>query len=211
MKGPLVIWGCGGHGREVNHLCGQAGLEVAGFLDERPEMKGRVVDDVPVLGDIADIPGLKGRVVVFPGGVGDPALKRRFLEKTLAAGFDLSPALVHPAVRLSRRVELAPGALVAEGCILTVNVRVGAHATLNRAVNLSHDVEVGAFATLSPGVMVSGNVSIGEGAFIGTNAAIREKTRVGAWSVVGGGAFVASEVPERALVAGVPARWKKDL
>ena len=45
---PLVIWGCGGHAREVLHLCEQLGIEVAGFLDERSEWKGQIVDDVPV-------------------------------------------------------------------------------------------------------------------------------------------------------------------
>jgi hypothetical protein len=43
MRQKLVIWGCGGHGREVLSLCEDLGFEVVGFLDERPEMKGRVV------------------------------------------------------------------------------------------------------------------------------------------------------------------------
>ena len=50
-----MIWGCGGHAREVLHLCKQIGIEVVGFLDERPEWKGQIVDDVPVLGDLPDI------------------------------------------------------------------------------------------------------------------------------------------------------------
>ena len=74
----LIIWGCGGHAREVNHLCDQIGIEVAGFLDERPEMKGEIVDDFPVLGDIGDISFPRDGVHVTCAGVGDPALKKKF-------------------------------------------------------------------------------------------------------------------------------------
>ncbi len=211
MSRKLVIWGCGGHGREVNHLCEQIGREVVGFLDERPHMKGSLVDGLPVVGNLVDIESFRAEVLVFCGGVGDPALKRHFLERTLAAGFELAPALVHPGVYLSKRSEIGIGSMVSEGCILTVNVHVGAHVTLNRGVNLGHDVTVGDFATLSPGVVVSGNVEVGAGAYLGTGCAVREKLTIGPWSVVGGGAFVAKDVRARTLVAGVPAEFKKEI
>lgn len=211
MSTGLIIWGCGGHGREVAHLCEQIGLEVVGFLDERPFMKGKVVNGIPVLGDLPDADALKRHAKVFCGGVGDPSLKRRFVEKTTSAGFDLAPALVHPGVYLSKWNEVGPGSMLAEGCILTVNIRIGAHVTLNRAAQLGHDAVVGDFATLSPGAVVSGHVSIGEGAFLGTGCAVREKLEIGPWSVVGGGAFVAKSVAPRTLVVGVPAAFRRNL
>ena len=99
----LVIWGCGGFAREVNHLCEQRGDTVAGFLDERPEMKGHVVDGLPVLGDISDIADQREEVKVVCAGVGDPALKARFAEKTLKAGFVFAGPLLHPSVYMSSR------------------------------------------------------------------------------------------------------------
>lgn len=35
----LVIWGSGGHAREINWLCEELDVQVMGFLDERPEFK----------------------------------------------------------------------------------------------------------------------------------------------------------------------------
>lgn len=49
-------------------------------------------------------------------------------------------------------------------------------------------------------------VVIGYGADIGTNATILPGVRVGANSIVGAGAVVTTDVPEYAVVAGVPAR-----
>ena len=49
-------------------------------------------------------------------------------------------------------------------------------------------------------------VVIGYGADIGTNATILPGVHVGAHSIVGAGAVVTGDVPEYAVVAGVPAR-----
>lgn len=205
----LVIFGCGGHAREVLHLCSQLDVEVLGFLDERPEWLGRRIDDVPVLGNLEDIAGLKTRAEVVCAGVGDPALKHKFHDRTLALGFRLAAPLIHPRVTIGPRVEIEDGTVICEGSILTTGIRVGRCVILNRLSNISHDCIVGDFATVSPGVNVSGNVIIGTGAYLGTGASIREKVRIGDWSIVGGGAFVSSDVPVETLVAGVPARFKK--
>jgi acetyltransferase-like isoleucine patch superfamily enzyme len=53
-------------------------------------------------------------------------------------------------------------------------------------------------------------VRIGAGADIGMNASILPGVRVGANSVVGAGAVVTRDVPEYAVVAGVPARVLRD-
>lgn len=205
----LVIWGCGGMAREVNLLCEQTGDRVAGFLDERPEMKGCIVDDRPVLGDIDDIPELRDGVQIICAGVGDPSLKKQFADRTLHAGFTISAPLVHPGVFVSKRNSISPGAVVCAGTTMTVNVRLGAHVIVNRMSTLGHDVLVADYATIAPGANISGNVTIGEGAYIGTGVSIREKVRIGAWAVVGGGAFVKDDVPPGCMVAGVPATIKK--
>jgi acetyltransferase-like isoleucine patch superfamily enzyme len=49
-------------------------------------------------------------------------------------------------------------------------------------------------------------VIIGYGADIGTNATILPGVRVGANAIVGAGAVVTADVPEYAVVAGVPAK-----
>ncbi|TDF92342.1 acetyltransferase [Paenibacillus piri] len=207
----LVIWGCGGMGREVLDLCEQLGREVIGFLDDRPDMRGQTVDGVPVLGGLADIVKLRGDVKVICAGVGSPVLKKRFVHQTKEHGFTLAETLVHPSVRLSPKNRLGLGSVICEGAILTIHVRVGDFVIVNTRATLAHDVTVADYATISPGVNISGNVSIGEGAFIGTGSALREKITVGAWSVIGGGAFVKDDVPAGVLCAGVPAVVKKKL
>jgi sugar O-acyltransferase (sialic acid O-acetyltransferase NeuD family) len=207
----LIIWGCGGHAREVNMLCEQLALQVVGFLDERLEMKGSIVDGVPVLGTLDDIRSLRDGVGILSAGVGDPALRRRLAAATAAAGFRSPDPIIHPGTRLSRLSSVGPGSVVCAGAVITVNVRVGSHVIINNNSTLGHDVTVGDFVTVSPGVNVSGNVTIEDGVYVGTNAAIRERVHIGAGAVVAGGAFVREDVPSQVLVAGVPATIKKHL
>ncbi|MFJ5713984.1 acetyltransferase [Neobacillus sp. NPDC093127] len=208
---PLIIWGCGGHGREVLHLCEQIGIEVAGFLDERPEVKGRIVNDVPVLGDLADISALRDQVQIVCAGVGDPFLKKRLVEKTKTFGFQIADTLVHPSVFISKRNHIGIGNVICEGAIITTNVVIDDFVIINRGVNISHDDRIENYVTVAPGVQIGGNVTIKEGAYIGIGSSIREKTTIGSWSVIGGGAFVKEDVPEKTLYAGVPATFKKSL
>jgi acetyltransferase-like isoleucine patch superfamily enzyme len=53
-------------------------------------------------------------------------------------------------------------------------------------------------------------VSVGRGADIGMNASILPGVHVGAHSIVGAGAVVTHDVPDYAIVAGVPARVLRD-
>ncbi|NOU97235.1 acetyltransferase [Paenibacillus sp. LMG 31456] len=207
----LVIWGCGGMGREVNHLCEQLGYEVVGFLDERPEMRGQMVDETPVLGDLPDIMHLQDQLKVVCAGVGSPQLKKRLVQKTRDYGFSLAETLVHPAVQLSRKINLGIGSIICAGTIITINVHIGHFVIVNSSVTLAHDVRISDYVTLSPGVNISGNVTVEEGVFIGTGSALGEKITIGPWSMIGGGAFVKDDVPGGVLYAGVPAVYKKDL
>jgi sugar O-acyltransferase (sialic acid O-acetyltransferase NeuD family) len=205
----FVIWGCGGHAREVKWLCEQLNYEVVGFLDERPEMHGNVISDTPVLGDLPDIEFLRGDVEIVCAGVGNPALRKRFVEKTLKAGFRPAQSIIHPDIRFSTRNRIGEGSMICEGSILTENIEIGNFVIINRSVNVSHDVVIGDYTTIAPGVNIAGNVTIGRQAYVGIGASIREKITIGDEAIIGGGAFVKDNVPPKALSAGVPAQIKK--
>ncbi len=214
----IIIYGAGGFAREVHNLCEELRLEVLGFLDERPEMRGKILNGIPILGDIGDVEDWlhnngysKSRVNIVSSGVGDPALKQKFAEKTLQAGYDIAGPLIHPGVKISRWVEIGQGSIICQGTVLTVNIKVGNYVLINQICSIGHDDEIGHLVTISPGANVSGAVTIGAGTYIGTGASIRENITIGEWSVVAGSAFVKHDVPPHSLVAGVPAVLKKKL
>jgi acetyltransferase-like isoleucine patch superfamily enzyme len=53
---------------------------------------------------------------------------------------------------------------------------------------------------------MGGDVSVGAGSLIGIGAIVMPQRWVGTWSTVGAGALVHRNVPDDAVVVGVPAR-----
>ncbi|MGN9910397.1 acyltransferase [Phytohabitans sp. LJ34] len=113
-------------------------------------------------------------------------------------------AYVGPGVRLGDNVKLQNYALVYEPAELADGVFIGPAAVLTndeypRAVTPEGRLKGGDDWT-AVGVVV------GEGAAIGARAVCVAPVRIGRWALVAAGAVVTKDVPDFALVVGVPAR-----
>lgn len=113
-------------------------------------------------------------------------------------------AYVGPGVRLGDNCKLQNYALVYEPAQLGDGVFVGPAAVLTndefpRAVSPDGTLKTGADWTMV-------GVTVGEGASIGARAVCVAPVTIGRWALVAAGAVVTTDVPDYALVVGVPAR-----
>jgi acetyltransferase-like isoleucine patch superfamily enzyme len=113
-------------------------------------------------------------------------------------------AYVGPGVRLGAHCKLQNYALVYEPAVLEDGVFVGPAAVLTndlypRAVNPD-----GSFKSAHDWDAVG--VTVREGAAIGARAVCIAPVTIGRWATVAAGSVVTKDVPDFALVAGVPAR-----
>ena len=114
-------------------------------------------------------------------------------------------AYIGTGVQIGNNVKLQNYALVYEPARLADGVFIGPAAVLT---NDAYPRSIAPDGTLKRGDdWEAVGVDIGEGASIGARAVCVAPVRVGAWALVAAGAVVTRDVPEFALVAGVPARW----
>lgn len=113
-------------------------------------------------------------------------------------------AYVGPGVRLGRNVKLQNYALVYEPALCEDGVFVGPAAVLT---NDRHPRSVEPDGSLKrSGDWEAVGVTLREGASVGARAVCVAPVTIGRWAMVAAGAVVTRDVPDFALVAGVPAR-----
>ncbi len=205
MSRPIVVYGAGGHGREVAALIGALateGWELHGWLDDDRGAWQRTIAGAPVLGDGEWLRGRRDVAVAM--GIGNP--ERRKAAVGRITGFSPAfPALVDPAARIMARSVVGQGTVVMAGAIISVDSVLGAFCCLNLRATVNHDCRLGDFGTLGPAAALAGAVTLGAGAELGAGATCIPGTTVGEWSMIGAGAVVISDIPPRRTAVGVPA------
>ncbi|QHT64005.1 acetyltransferase [Paenibacillus lycopersici] len=209
---PLVIVGCGGHGRVVRDIAEAMGrFELIAVADDKFDEMKRMEDGVwqcPV--------GIVPRVLrMYPGSrlvvaIGGNPVRRAIVER-LALPEACYARIVHPGAHVSPRAAVAPGAVVMPGAVVNAGARIGAHAIVNSGAVAEHDATIGAYAHLSPNAAVAGGVEVGEGAHLGIGCAVIPAVAIGEWSVLGAGAAAVCDIPPRVVAVGVPAKARRVL
>jgi len=123
---------------------------------------------------------------------------------------------------------IQPGAVIGEKCSfgqnvnVANNVRIGSFVKVQNNVSIYEGVEIEDHVFCGPSMVFTNDLTprakypkgsdkyvrtlVKEGATIGANATIVCGNTLGNWSMVASGAVVTKDVPNHALVAGVPAR-----
>ena len=198
----VLIVGGGGHAKVVAGLVVATGRTVAGFVAPNGEEAARW------RGDDRWCLAQSSADYVLANGIGsarDCVPRDKVFARFLEAGFEFPP-FVDPAAILRDPATIGDGTQVMAGAIVQPGASVAANTIINSGAIVEHDCVIGRSCHVAPGVVLSGGVIVGDCTHVGVGATVIQGVRIGSGVVVGAGAVVIEDVPDRAVVLGVPAR-----
>jgi UDP-perosamine 4-acetyltransferase len=206
---PIVGLGAGTHAKSLLEAIRSADrFEVAALVDDDPTRAGHQLLDVPIV-PAEELARLRSNGIAHAftgvGGVGASEGRRAVFERLLAEGFELPP-IVHASASVSPWARLGRGIQILAAAVVNAEANLGDGAIVNTGAIVEHDCQIGAHAHVAPGALLGGLARVGERAHVGIGAVVIEGIAIGADALVAAGAVVIRDVPDRARVAGVPAR-----
>ena len=200
---PVVLVGGGGHAAVCLDVFRSAGREVLGYVAPRPSSL-----DLRHLGDDSNLDRVLADGCDAFVAIGDNAVRLQIVRSLLGRGHTVaSVASAHAVVSPSAAV--GSGSIVMPGAVVNARTRLADAVIVNTSASVDHDGSVGDGAHIAPGCHLAGAVTIGEGAFLGAGVIVIPERSIAPWSIVGAGAVVTSDLDERGLYVGVPARRRR--
>lgn len=206
MKAKCIIIGAGTYGQVYKEYL-QTEYDVIAYYDDDSTLHGNLIDGVKVKGSIKDAieneDSADTRVFV---PIGNNLVRVKILKEFEQNGFETPSfihenTIIHPSVKIGKSVYILPGT-----CIMPLSI-IGDYTMISMGVNIAHHtiIEQGCF--FSQGTNIGASINVKELAYVGISATLMTGVKsVGIDCLVGAGAVVIKDVPDKAIVAGVPAK-----
>lgn len=203
-----IIIGSGTYGQVYLAYLKEAGVEIVGFIDDNVNEHGKSYEGVPVLGDRSLLNTLKESMgveaVYCP--IGNNKVRVEFLELAQSLGYQ-TPNYIHPSVIISPNVKIGKGVYILMGSMIMPYTTVEDYTMISMNVCVAHHSILHKGSFLSTGVNFGASIEADEFAYCGISSTIMTGLhRLGKDCLIGAGAVVIKDVPDGAVMAGVPAK-----
>lgn len=200
----LIVGGGDGAVQLLDVLYKSGRQRAVAILDDNPDLHGKTIMGVPVLGPIEpdrvvemvrrdELDGVTISIsTLIP-------LRRRVFEQLTARGVPFAN-VIHPTACLGTNVSIGRGNVILAFCHIGACATIGNNNFLSAYVSIEHHNELGNHCSYGPAVIASSRVRVGDGTRMGTGVFIEPKIRIGANSIIGSGCILRGDVPAGSVV-----------
>jgi sugar O-acyltransferase (sialic acid O-acetyltransferase NeuD family) len=206
MNRKCIIIGAGTYGQVYKEYL-QSDYEITAYYDDDSSLHGQIIDGVKIKGSIKDAIEKENNAdtsVFVP--IGNNPVRIKILKEFVLNGFNTPSfihenTIIHSSVKIGKAVYILPGT-----CIMPLSV-IGDYTMISMGVNIAHHNIIGEGCFFSQGTNIGASINIKDQAYVGISATLMTGVKsIGADCLIGAGAVVIRDVPDKAVVAGVPAK-----
>jgi sugar O-acyltransferase (sialic acid O-acetyltransferase NeuD family) len=183
--------------------------DVVGFVDDNEKLIGNVVNGIKVLGNSDFLYQKKDKNFAIFVPIGNNEVRVAVLDKLASLGFEI-PSFIHPQAVTHESVEIG------NACYLLPDSNITPFAVLKDYVMVANGAYISHHTIIEKGCFISQCTNIGasihiqENVYFGMGSIVMTGVKnVGKNALIGAGAVVIKDVPDNAIMAGVPAKILK--
>jgi len=207
----IVLIGAGGHAKTIIETIKAfyPYYNLIGLVDNNTKLLGKDVLEVPIIGndDILENLYKNGlrKVFLTVGTVGNPIPRKGLYERVKRIGFECVN-IIHPTAVVTKHIKMGEGNVIMPGVIINADTQIGSNCIFNTGCIIEHECTIGDNVHVAPGAKLSGQVVIESDSMIGIGACVIQGIKIGKNSMIGAGSVIVEDVPDNAVIVGVPGR-----
>ncbi|MCK3655702.1 shikimate dehydrogenase [Pasteurellaceae bacterium Macca] len=208
MRKKVVFIGAGGYAKSVLDSLDTQHFEFCGFIDSFKPV-GTLHFGFPILAEAIEEFEARDQYAYFICiGNNDHRLDKFLRLKRLNC--EIINVIDKSAI-IASHTTLGVGVFVGKMAIINSGVTVGDNVIINTKALVEHGCRVGNHSNISTNTTLNGDVIVEDFCFVGSSSVITGQLRIGEGGIVGAGAVVIRNVDARTVVAGVPAKFIKEI